>query len=172
MPLYKHQPLTITTPLPPQFNPSLHPNYNTPQLQYPQDQLAHFDFDGEHLLYEIRMLTAQQRADVAAYIVQRRLTPPQAQMLSRAVKEYERRRSERDGFSSAPGDVLAFKYFRDAAECRREDEKQRCIDKGLDVAVTEGARRRLVCVFGCWVFGGVGGLDGLCFGVCVIADVY
>lgn len=111
-----------------------------------QEKLGHFDYEGEHLLYEIRLLTAQQRADVAEYVVDNRLGPAECNALARAVKEYERRRSEREGFSAAPGDVLAFKYYRDAAECRREEEKRRCIDRGLDVAVSEGARRRLVRV--------------------------
>jgi len=34
-------------------------------------------------------------------------------MLSRAVKEHERRRGEKEGFSAATGDCLAFKYYRD-----------------------------------------------------------
>lgn len=111
--------------------------------------MGYFDYEGEHLLYEIRLLTAQQRADVAEYVVDNRLGPAECNTLARAVKEYERRRSEREGFSAAPGDVMAFKYYRDAAECRREEDKRRCIDRGLDVAVSEGARRRLVrdCFF-------------------------
>ncbi len=37
----------------------------------------------------------------------------EATVLSRAVKEHERRRGEKEGFSKAPGDCLAFKYYRD-----------------------------------------------------------
>ena len=36
-----------------------------------------------------------------------------AAVLARAVKEQERRKGERDGFSSAPGDCLAYKHYRD-----------------------------------------------------------
>jgi hypothetical protein len=36
-----------------------------------------------------------------------------AVLLARAVKEHERREGVKAGFSEAPGDCLAFKYFRD-----------------------------------------------------------
>lgn len=36
-------------------------------------------------------------------------------VLARSMKEWERRPSERSGFSFAPGDCLAFKYLRDVS---------------------------------------------------------
>lgn len=36
-------------------------------------------------------------------------------MLSRSVKEQQRRMGENEGFSDAPGDCLAFKYYRDVS---------------------------------------------------------
>lgn len=36
-------------------------------------------------------------------------------MLARAVKEYERRGGRKEGFSDSPGDVLAYKHFRDVS---------------------------------------------------------
>ena len=39
----------------------------------------------------------------------------EATVLSRAVKEHERRRGQKEGFSGAPGDCLAFKYYRDVS---------------------------------------------------------
>jgi hypothetical protein len=37
----------------------------------------------------------------------------EATVLSRAVKEHERRGGDKEGFSEAPGDCLAYKYYRD-----------------------------------------------------------
>lgn len=37
----------------------------------------------------------------------------EATMLARSVKEHERRKGLKEGFSGAPGDCLAFKYYRD-----------------------------------------------------------
>ena len=39
----------------------------------------------------------------------------EATTLSRAVKEHGRRRGQKEGFSIAPGDCLAFKYYRDVS---------------------------------------------------------
>ena len=39
----------------------------------------------------------------------------EATTLSRAVKEHGRRRGQSEGFSIAPGDCLAFKYYRDVS---------------------------------------------------------
>lgn len=39
----------------------------------------------------------------------------EATVLSRAVKEHERRGGQKEGFSVAPGDCLAFKYYRDVS---------------------------------------------------------
>ena len=38
-------------------------------------------------------------------------------VLARSMKEWERRPSERSGFSDHPGDCLAFKYLRDVSVC-------------------------------------------------------
>lgn len=41
--------------------------------------------------------------------------PQEATTLSRAVREHGRRMGEKEGFSIAPGDCLAFKYYRDVS---------------------------------------------------------
>jgi hypothetical protein len=38
-----------------------------------------------------------------------------SEALARAMKEWERRPGERNGFSDSPGDCLAFKYLRDVS---------------------------------------------------------
>ena len=40
-------------------------------------------------------------------------SPHESQVLARAIKEHERRDGRREGFADTPGDVLAYKYFRD-----------------------------------------------------------
>lgn len=42
-------------------------------------------------------------------------SPHESQVLARAVKEHERRDGRREGFADTPGDVLAYKYFRDVS---------------------------------------------------------
>ena len=123
----------------------------------PDAALAHYDVEGEELLYELRFLSIKQRAPVATYIAERNLrcarwggagksgwawccaptwvhnqpqapspqplpprgvmpcSPHDAQVLARAVKEHERREGRREGFGDTPGDVLAYKHFRDVS---------------------------------------------------------
>ncbi len=38
-----------------------------------------------------------------------------ATLVSKSVKEQQRRKGEIDGFSEAPGDALAYKYYRDVS---------------------------------------------------------
>lgn len=121
------------------------PVYESLKLNgFPEEKLAFFANDGEFLLFEIRFLTAQQRQDTAEYIVDNRLGQQECVVLARAVKEHDRRRAEREGFSNAPGDCMAYKYYRDAQEARRDTHKQRNVEQGLKVAVTEDAKRKLM----------------------------
>lgn len=106
--------------------------------------LAHFDAEGaEALLYELRFLSVRQRAPAAQYIADNDLSPHESQVLARAIKEHERRDGRREGFADTPGDVLAYKYFRDAQECRRKDDIESCARKGLAVVETDSARAKL-----------------------------
>ncbi|KAK9904948.1 hypothetical protein WJX75_006180 [Coccomyxa subellipsoidea] len=107
-------------------------------------QIAYFDRDdGAELLYEMRLLSVTSRPTLAAYIADNELDPPMASLLSRSVKEQLRRKGENDGFSQAPGDCLAYKYYRDAVESKKEDAKIAYVEKGLEVAVTDAARAKL-----------------------------
>lgn len=115
--------------------------------QVPDNVLSHFDAaGGEHLLIELRFLSISQRIDASKYIVQNSLTEVECQILARAIKEHERRNGQRDGFSSSPADCLAYKYYRDAYECRRAEDIESSVQKGLAVAETEEARTKLASI--------------------------
>lgn len=109
----------------------------------PPAVLNHFEYNGEHLLYPFRFLAAERRVAAAEYIYASSLDRGACEVLARAMKEYERRPEERDGFSDSPADCLAFKYLRDAIECRRLDDMVEKVQLGLEVAETDGARARL-----------------------------
>ncbi|GFR49049.1 hypothetical protein Agub_g11075 [Astrephomene gubernaculifera] len=109
----------------------------------PREVLSRFDGAGVDLLYPFRFLSAERRVAAAQYIVAQNLDAAMCEVLARAMKEFERRPQERAGFSEAPGDCLAFKYLRDALECRKREDAVLRVDQGLAVAVTEEARQRL-----------------------------
>lgn len=106
--------------------------------------ISYFDSDeGADLLYPFRFLAAERRVAAALYVVQNALEEQDCEMLARAMKEYERRPVERVGFSDQPGDCLAFKYLRDAFECRRREDQIKYVHKGLSVATSDEAIKRL-----------------------------
>eukprot|EP00195_Chlamydomonas_chlamydogama_P015583 CAMPEP_0202902946 /NCGR_PEP_ID=MMETSP1392-20130828/19415_1 /ASSEMBLY_ACC=CAM_ASM_000868 /TAXON_ID=225041 /ORGANISM="Chlamydomonas chlamydogama, Strain SAG 11-48b" /LENGTH=487 /DNA_ID=CAMNT_0049589829 /DNA_START=253 /DNA_END=1716 /DNA_ORIENTATION=+ len=111
--------------------------------QMSPEMLETFDQRGEYQLYPFRFLGLEARVAAAKYIVEKGLEPDMCDILARSMKEWERRVSERVGFTDHPGDCLAFKYFRDALEMRRKEEVVEKVEKGLAVAVTDGARARL-----------------------------
>lgn len=105
--------------------------------------LKAFEEGGENKLGFFRFINVDFRISAANYIVEKNLGIEECDTLARSMKEWERREGERDGFSNHPGDCLAFKYLRDAIECRTEKELLQKVAMGLKVAVTDGARARL-----------------------------
>eukprot|EP00892_Ulva_mutabilis_P010198 jgi/Ulvmu1/7550/UM037_0094.1 len=95
-------------------------------------------------LMELRFLDRSRRIEGARYIADHRLSPDDSLVVARAIKEHARRSEAAAGFSSAAGDCLAFKHYRDAQETRDSEERLRRISKGLSVAETPGAKQELV----------------------------
>ncbi|KAG5232673.1 rubisco accumulation factor [Salix suchowensis] len=98
--------------------------------------VASFDLGGAELLYEIRLLSASQRAAAARYIVLGKMDASGAQDLARAMKDFPRRRGDKfwENFDyTLPGDCLSFMYYRQS----REHKNRQSEELGL-----EGARRR------------------------------
>ncbi|KAL6323750.1 hypothetical protein AAG906_002218 [Vitis piasezkii] len=110
--------------------------------------LSFFDNGGDSLLYEIRLLSARERLAAARYVVENRVDPRGAQELARAIKDFPRRRGDRgwECFDyNVPGDCLAFMYYRQSREHRNSLDKRRAaLEKALEVAETEKAKRVLL----------------------------
>ncbi len=112
-------------------------------------QLEYFDQPGgEKLLQDLRFLSVDQRIMTANYIADNRLEERESAILAKSVKEHERRRGENEGFSNSPADCLAYKYYRDAVENKRQEDMEKYINKGLAVAETESAREALQMLLG------------------------
>lgn len=111
------------------------------------DIMAYYDVPGaEILLHELRFLSLKQRAAAVAYIAENALDDAACTILARAMKEHERRNGRRDGFSDSPQDSLAYKYYRDALECRDQEEAAKCAKKGLALVQTEDGRAKLKAI--------------------------
>ncbi|KAL7215483.1 hypothetical protein ACSBR1_027616 [Camellia fascicularis] len=110
--------------------------------------LSFFDNGGAELLYEIRLLSASQRAAAARYVVENKFDAKGAQDLARAMKDFPRRRGDRgwDSFDyTLPGDCLSFMYYRQALENRDPSEERTAgLQVALETAVSEAAKERIL----------------------------
>ncbi|MQM20496.1 hypothetical protein Taro_053518 [Colocasia esculenta] len=114
--------------------------------EFDKDFLSYFDVGGAELLYELRFLNATQRVAAAMQVVERRLDPKGAQDLARAVKDFPKRRDE-EGWEcfkgDSPADCLAYTYFRLSREAIADSERRAALERALEAAETEEARRRI-----------------------------
>ncbi|KAJ6843110.1 rubisco accumulation factor 1, chloroplastic [Iris pallida] len=113
----------------------------------PPDLLSFFDSAGTaDSLYALRLLNASQRVAAATRVAALNLDPKAAHDLARAIKDFPRRRGD-DGWASfsadSPGDCLAFTYFRLSREVIDEAEKILALEKALESAETEEAKKRI-----------------------------
>ncbi|KAJ1409334.1 putative rubisco accumulation factor 1, chloroplastic-like [Sesbania bispinosa] len=112
------------------------------------DLISFFDTGGAELLYEIRLLSASQRAAAARFIVENKFDGKGAQELARAMKDFPGRRGD-VGWESfdytLPGDCLSFMYFRQAREHRNPSEQRTsALEQALRVAETERAKNTVL----------------------------
>lgn len=112
------------------------------------ETLAFFDSGGSEILYELRLLSADQRAAVATYIVNNRLDGEKARDIAKAIKDFPSRKEIVPGFDkfdyTKPGDVWAFTFFRQSREFTTLPEKRTSLlVKALEVAETEEAKGRI-----------------------------
>lgn len=115
----------------------------------PEPVLKHFDsVGGEILLHELKFLSLQQRVSAVEFIAKNDLDPTETQKLARAIKEHERRSGQKEGFAQTPADCLAFKFYRDALECRLPADAKECALKGLDLVESEVGKSKLEAILG------------------------
>ncbi|CAN6724895.1 unnamed protein product [Malus baccata var. baccata] len=107
--------------------------------------VSEFDLGGSELLYEIRLLSVQQRAAASRFIIENKLDGKGAQDLARSMKDFPRRRTEKGWESfdyASPGDCLGFMYFRQGREHKNPSEpRTAALEQALKVAQTDKAKK-------------------------------
>lgn len=108
------------------------------------DLVSFFDNGGAELLYQIRLLSASQRAAAARFIVENKSDGKGANELARSMKDFPSRRGEKGWESfdyNLPGDCLSFMYYRLSREYNRNPEQRDSVlEQALRVAESEKAR--------------------------------
>ncbi|OMO72008.1 hypothetical protein CCACVL1_17987 [Corchorus capsularis] len=118
------------------------------QSQTDENVITFFDTGGAELLYEIRLLSAQQRAEASRYIVENGLDAKGAQDLARAMKDFPRRQLDKGWKSfdyNLPGDCLSFMYYRQSREhANPSEQRTSALKQALEVAETESAKKEVL----------------------------
>ncbi|KAI5068977.1 hypothetical protein GOP47_0015278 [Adiantum capillus-veneris] len=110
-----------------------------------QEDLSFYDIGGADLLYELRILSAEQRKSASLYALARKMDVKEYRDLARAMKDHERRKREEGwgSFTFCPGDCLAYSCYRLSKEGKTDVERESFLQKGIEYAETEKARAKL-----------------------------
>ncbi|XAR53577.1 hypothetical protein NMG60_11022189 [Bertholletia excelsa] len=118
------------------------------QFETDPDILSFFDTGGAELLYEIRLLSASQRAAAARFLVENKFDAKGARELARSMKDFPSRRGDKGWGSfnyTLPADCLSFMYYRQAQEHKNpSDERTAALQQALAVAESEEAKKQVL----------------------------
>ncbi|WOH16384.1 hypothetical protein DCAR_0935936 [Daucus carota subsp. sativus] len=117
------------------------------QAEVEDEVLRFYDLGGAQLLYEIRLLSVEQRAAAARLIARENFDVKGAQEVARAIKDFPRRKREK-GWECfeyrSPRDCLAFLYYRLALEHESFEVRKGGLVKALEMAESERAKKRIL----------------------------
>ncbi|NWF62076.1 MAG: hypothetical protein HXY43_23175 [Fischerella sp.] len=108
-----------------------------------QDVLSHYSQRGSDVLYELRLLTQEERAATATLTFQHKLDADEAREIAKAVKDFSRFRNLPEGFSNHPGDAVAYQCWKLARQNSDFQVRSRLIARGLKFAHTQTARKQI-----------------------------
>jgi len=109
----------------------------------PADVLAHFEQKGSDSLYELRVLTQSERVAAAELLLTKNIDSEGVREVARAIKELARMTKLPDGFSSHPGDAVAYQCWKLVRQKEDLHERSHLIARGLNFAHTQTARQQI-----------------------------
>lgn len=104
---------------------------------------SHFTNKGSDILYELRLLSNEERAATAELILSHQLNAEDAREVAKSVKEFSRFSTLPEGFTDHPGDALAYQSRKLARQKTDLQERSRLIAKGLRFAHSDTARKQI-----------------------------
>lgn len=105
--------------------------------------LSYFLGPRSDLLYELRILNQQQRAEVAELAMVKGLDLDGIKEVAKAVKELERLSQLPAGFERHPGDAIAYFCWKRAKQQKDLQQRSKYIAQGLKFAHSPGAREAI-----------------------------
>ncbi len=103
----------------------------------------HFRQTGSDILYELRVLSTQQRVEAATLAVEKNLTQSDVREITKAIKEFDTLSSLPEGFEASAGDAVAYHYWKLARSKKDVQARSRLIGQGLRYAQSNTAREKL-----------------------------
>jgi hypothetical protein len=104
---------------------------------------SHFSTRGSDVLYELRLLSQEERAAAAELSFIHKIDVDGAREIAKAIKDYSWLRTLPEGFSAHAGDAVAYQAWKLARQNSDLAERSRLIAKGLRFAHTDSARKQL-----------------------------
>ncbi len=104
---------------------------------------SHYATRGSDILYELRLLTHEERAAAAELTFIHKVDADEARDVAKAIKDFSRFRYLPEGFSNHPGDAVAYQSWKLARQYTDLQERSRLIAKGLRFAHTPEARKQI-----------------------------
>ncbi len=108
-----------------------------------ESALEHFTARGSDSLYELRILSKEDRAKAVQFIYDQGLDSEQVRDVAKALKEFSYRSDLPTGFTDHPGDAVAFSYWTFARQTSDLQARSRLIAQGLRFAHSAGAREAI-----------------------------
>jgi hypothetical protein len=104
---------------------------------------THYQRVGSDSLYELRILSTEDRAATADYLFNRNIDSEGSKEVAKAFKEFSYMRQPPEGFTHHPGDAVAYQYWRYIKQQTVLTEKTRLIARGLMFAHSQSARNQI-----------------------------
>lgn len=104
---------------------------------------SHYATRGSDVLYELRLLTHEDRAAAAELTFIHKLDLDEARDVAKAIKDFSYFSTLPEGFTAHPGDAIAYQAWKLARQNSDLQERSRLIAKGLRFAHTQTARQKI-----------------------------
>lgn len=104
---------------------------------------AYYGTRASDILYELRLLTQEDRAAAADLIFIHKLDVDEAREIAKAIKDFSRFSIPPQGFVQHPGDAVAYQAWKLARQNSDLQERSRLIAKGLRFVHSSTARKQI-----------------------------
>lgn len=107
------------------------------------DILSRFERTGSDILYELRVLSQEQRIIASEFIVAHDLDVDDVKDVVKAIKDFAQMKTIPEGFSDSPGDIVGYQCWKQARQQSELQHRSRLIAKGLKLVDSQTARKQL-----------------------------